>query len=168
MNENKNDIVGNIAWVVFAIIFLYVVFECMITLSGKIKIELLSVETEKIGDTYQGIEAEDGYEYYKVTSTLKNHGKEMLYTTSVYIDYKIKQELHGTVVYDDCKIFDENDNFTMFEWENSLILPAWKTGKKIDIVQIPINDKSQAVRYLNLEVEKGTKIKASQALNVKL
>lgn len=168
MNEKQSNGVNNIAWIIFAVIFLFLAFECMLMFSDRTKIELLSAETEKIGDTYQGVKAQDGYEYYKVTSTLKNNGKEMLYAKNVHIAYKIKQELHGTDIYHSCEIFDESDNSTILAWDNSLMLPAWKTGKKVDIVQIPMDNQSPAEHYLNLELEMGEEVKFSQSISVKL
>lgn len=155
MNKNKGRTIVNILCVIFAFFFLNIVAAVGITanempewdiLHGEM--ELLSVEATPLGTTYYGHQANEGYEFYKVVSTLKNCGNIMEYSSSIFLEYKAgeKQDEY-------CEIARMSGVETPFGWDNMLMIPAQKIGKKVDIVEVPTFAKQLAVTYRSLDDE---------------
>lgn len=161
MNKNKGRTIVNILCVIFAFFFLNIVVAVGITanempewdiLHGEM--ELLSVEATPLGTTYYGHQADEGYEYYKVTSTLKNMGDIKEYISSIFLEYKAGEqydEYYDEFVTEYCEHIRMSGTETPFGWDNMLIIPAQKTGKKVDIVQVPTFATQLAVTYRSLD-----------------
>lgn len=111
------------------------------------RVDFLAAETELIGTTYNGQTADVGYEYYQVTSTLKNNGGIKKTADGVWLEYSAEIEYNGEMIEESCREARLNITTEGIDLYNELIIPPKRTGKKVDVIQVPIGTDSLVITY---------------------
>ena len=117
----------------------------------KEKIEYLVVKPEeavRLGDTYEGVPAMDGYAFYELHFSVKNEGSEKSYRVLPYLYYEGEE-------YDDVRDYWTTEEDTteevleepLFSGYDEPFLPPYRRGSASQVVQIQDGVKSFYVSY---------------------
>ena len=149
-------IVGGI-FLVFGIIFLAVTLKLWLrgSVPGMMTADtsgsyctLEPVGSERLGDTYEGAQAEEGYTFYRLDFQVTNEGDETRYTDNYYGIYFNEDNGNYNDVLDWWHTEEEESQPRyLFEDYDYTYLPAGRTGTYQMVVQILDGVKSFTVDY---------------------
>lgn len=107
------------------------------------------VGSERLGDTYEGAQAEEGYTFYRLDFQVTNEGNETRYGDNYYGIYFNEDNGRYNDVLDwwSDSSDDEEQQEYLFEDYDYSYLPAGRTGRYQKVVQILDGVKSFTVDY---------------------
>ena len=109
---------------------------------------LESVGSERLGDTYEGVQAEGGYTFYRLDFQVTNEGSETRYMDNYYGIYFNEDNGRYNDVLDWWHTEEEESRPRyLFEDYDYTYLPAGRTGTYQQVVQILDGVKSFTVDY---------------------